>query len=103
MKILSSDSVVTYEHLSVPGVQYRTGRGDVRAFFYPDTLAAQLDYARLDTNTAAPPGVVAKWPAPVTVVRSLNLIAILLFNSPGHTERVANGILGGLPPKSPDQ
>jgi hypothetical protein len=98
MKVLPVDTAIQYAHLSVPGTHIRIGRGDVHAFFYADTLQPREDLARLDSSTGAPPGVEMRWPAHMTLVRSLNLVAILLIDSPGHTERVANGILGGLPP-----
>jgi hypothetical protein len=98
MAVTITDSVIPYEHLSVPGQYFKLGRGDVHAFFYPDTLSASRDYGRLDRSTAAPPGAATSWPTSPTLVRSLNLIVIFLSNSPGHSERVANGILGGLAP-----
>ena len=98
MKVVTWDSVVRYEYLSVPGQHIRIGHGDVQAFIYPDSIQPKADVAKLDTATAAPPGKQVHWPAPVTLVRSLNLVAILLIDSPGHSERVANGILGGPPP-----
>jgi hypothetical protein len=93
-----TDSAINYPHLSVPGKYIRLGRGDLHAFFYPDTNNAKADVARLDSLTAAPPGVTIDWPSPPTMVRSLNLIVIFLSNSPSSSDRLANAILGGLMP-----
>ncbi len=97
-----TDSTINYPHLSVPGKYIHLGRGDVHAFFYPDTAKARMDAARLDSLTAAPPGVVVQWAKPVTLVRNLNLVVIFLSDSPVSSERLSDAILGGLmpPPES---
>jgi hypothetical protein len=103
MAVTLTDSIFRYQHLSVEGKFIKLGRGDLYAFFYSDTLQAGLEVARLDSATAAPPGITVPWTMPPTLARSLNLIVIFLSDSPGSSERVSNAILGGLAPPEPNK
>ena len=83
--------------LSVPGFVYNVGNAEVQTYLYADTLALQRDFAQLDTVRVAPPTMQISWRATPNLIRSNNLLAILLSNDELQVERVRNAITAGLP------
>lgn len=82
---------------SVVPVTYTLGRAHLEVFLYPDAAAAAREVAGLDTATAGPRGSRSQWPTPPTFVRSVNLIAVLLTNSPVQAERMSLALTAGPP------
>ena len=87
--------------MSIPGVVISIGNTELQAYFYSDTLAVQRDFAKLDTVRVAPPTMQINWRATPNLIRSNNLMAILLSNDETQIERVRNAITAGLPARSP--
>ena len=83
---------------SVAPKVYTVGHSHLEVFLYPDSAALAKDLAGLDTLTAAPRGVRNPWPMPPTFVRSANLLAVLLTDSPVQAERFNLVITAGAPP-----
>ncbi|HEX6574429.1 MAG TPA: hypothetical protein VF042_05610 [Gemmatimonadaceae bacterium] len=96
------DDAVERNGFSVKPVAYALGSSRLEAFFYKNEAAAAKDIAGLDTLTATPAGTPSQWPSTPTVVRSANLIAVYLGQSPRQSERFALAITAGPPqPGSP--
>jgi hypothetical protein len=66
-------------------------------FVYPDEAALARDLAVLDTVTASPRGKPSAWETVPTFVRSANLAAVLLTDSPVQAERLILAITAGAP------
>ncbi len=66
-------------------------------FVYPDEAALAKDIASIDTLTASPRGRPNMWETTPTFVRSANLAAILLTDSPVQAERLTLAITAGAP------
>jgi hypothetical protein len=86
-----------YEFLSVPGLRYTVGRGEVLAFFYDDTTRLARDVAALDTVRVAPAGTLRHWDVHPTFVRSGNLVVILLTLSEQLMDRLQLAVQAGAP------
>ena len=82
---------------SVVPVTYTLGHAHLEVFLYPDGAAAAREVAGLDTATAGPRGSKSQWPTPPTFVRSVNLIAVLLTDSPVQAERMSLALTAGPP------
>jgi hypothetical protein len=82
---------------SVAPIAYKLGRGKLEAFIYPDAKALQRDWANLDTLSASPRGKPTRWELPPSVVRSVNLAAVYLTDSPVQAERLALALTAGAP------
>jgi hypothetical protein len=84
---------------SVPGVRFSVGRtAMLTAFYYPDSLAAIREAAKIDTLTVRTPGdTVGPWTGTPNFIRSGNLIAILESESPRQVERMRLAITAGAP------
>ena len=83
--------------LSVPGVVISLGDAELQAYVYSDTIALKRDYTRMDPVRVAPPTMQITWIATPNLIRSNNLMAILLSNDETQVERVRNAIEAGLP------
>ena len=90
-----------YEFLGVPGRRYTVGRGEVQAFFYDDTTRLARDVAALDTVQVAPKGTYRHWDVHPTLIRSGNLVVILLTLSEQLVERVQLAVQAGAPQPDP--
>jgi len=66
-------------------------------FVYPDDAALAKDIAGIDTITASPRGRSSVWETPPTFVRSANLAAVFLTDSPVQAERLTLAITAGAP------
>ena len=84
--------------LSVPGAVWTVDRAEVRAFVYADDALARREGLALDPFTAAPRGQPYAWPRRATLVRSANLIAVLLAENERQIERVQLALEAGPPP-----
>ena len=82
---------------SVSPAAYTLGRARLEVFIYADSTAARRDVASLDTLTASPRGVGANWGMPPTFVRSANLLAVFLTDSPQQAERLSLALTAGAP------
>jgi hypothetical protein len=82
---------------SVAPAVYTLGRGRLEAFVYPDEAALAKDMASMDTLTASPRGKPGSWEMPPTLVRSVNLAAVFLTDSPVQAERLTLAITAGAP------
>lgn len=64
---------------------------------YPNEAALAKDIARIDTLTASPRGGSSLWETTPTFVRSVNLAAVFLTDSPVQAERLTLAITAGAP------
>lgn len=92
-----SPGAIRQPFLSVPGFVIAVGGSELQAYVYPDTLALQRDFERLDTARVAPPTMQVNWRSTPNLIRSNNVLAILLSNDETQIERVRNAITAGLP------
>jgi hypothetical protein len=83
--------------LSVPGIVFALGSGELQSYLYADTTVLRRDLARLDTVRVAPPTMQVTWRKTPTLIHSNNLLAILLSDDETQVERVRNAITAGLP------
>ena len=87
---------------SIEPVVYSLGSSRLEVFIYPDEKALAKDMQSLDTLAVAPKGSTASWPSPPTLIRSVNLAAVLLTQNQRQAERVVLAITAGPPqPGSP--
>ena len=82
---------------SVTPTTYMLGSAKLEVFVYPDEKSLLRDWAELDTLRASPRGTTSAWEAPPTLVRSANLAALFLSDSPEKAERLALAITAGAP------
>jgi hypothetical protein len=85
---------------SVAPVAYALGRGRLEVFIYPDARSLARDWSGLDTMSASPRGKLIAWGIPPTLVRSANLAAVYLTDSPVQAERLSLALTAG-PPQPP--
>lgn len=90
-----------YDFLSIPGVRYTLGRGEAQAFFYPDSAALAKDFGALDTVRVTPKGTTRHWDVPATLVRSGNLLVLVLTGNEHLVERVQLAVEAGAPQPEP--
>lgn len=83
--------------MKVAPVVFAAGGGEVWAWIYADSTARRAVTDRLDPATAAPPGEVAPFAAPVVFVLQNNLAAVITGGSETNQERVALALQAGLP------
>jgi hypothetical protein len=82
----------------------RLGRGALHAFVYDDTVRLAREVAALDTARVAPRGGAFDWgDVPPTLVRSANLVAVLLIANEHQLERVQLALSAGPPQRNPDR
>jgi hypothetical protein len=82
---------------SVAPAVYTLGHSRLEVFVYPDEAALTKDIARIDTLTASPRGRPSTWEMTPTFVRSANLAAVFLSDSPVQAERLTLAITAGAP------
>jgi hypothetical protein len=82
---------------SVAPTTYALGHSTLEVFLYPDARALARDWAKLDTLAAAPRGQTGAWPMPPTLLRSANLAAVFLTDSPTQAERLTLALTAGAP------
>jgi hypothetical protein len=84
--------------MRVPGVVYETPRRtEIQVFLYASAAERTRDTDQLDTLAVAPPGRRVIWRAPVTLVTSVNLAAIIVGLNAREAERIALALGAGLP------
>lgn len=82
---------------SVTPTTYLLGSAKLEVFVYPDEKSLARDWAGLDTLRASPRGTTTTWEAPPTLVRSANLAALFLSDSPEKSDRLALALTAGAP------
>lgn len=82
---------------SVLPAVYTLGHSRLEVFVYSSPQAAARDASGIDTLTASPRGTRATWQMPPTYVRSANLIAVFLTDSPVKGERFTLALTAGPP------
>lgn len=86
--------------LTASGILVRIGNSELELFIYADEAARQADEARLDRSQYV------EYPAPLpmrplpTLIRSVNLLAVLHSRSEQQRERVSDAITAGPPQPS---
>ena len=101
LKLKSGDSP-TRPGFSVKPIVYGVGRARLEVFIYDDEAALARDLAKIDTVRVAPLGTTAVWETPPQLIRSGNLAAVFLSDSPQQAERLALALTAGPPqPGSP--
>lgn len=97
-----TDESVTRAGFTPKPVIYMLGTSRLEAFFYRSEGALSKDMQSIDTVTAAPKGAAAPWPSTPVLIRSANLAAVFLGQSPRQIERLTLAITAGPPqPGSP--
>ena len=76
---------------------YTLGHGRLEVFLYDDDQALTADMADIDTIAVAAPGSVSTWPSTPTLVRSGNLAAVFMDQTPRQSERFVLAITAGAP------
>ena len=94
--VATAADTVRKDFLSVPGLRYELGRGELYVFLYPDSTARRRDTERLDPARAAPPGQLGGWSGRATLITSDNLAAVLLTANETLLERVQLAVGAGL-------
>jgi len=82
---------------SVTPTTYLLGSAKLEVFLYPDEKSLVRDWDGLDTLRASPRGATTAWEAPPTLVRSANLAALFLSDSPEKSDRLALALTAGAP------
>ena len=82
---------------SVPPTVYTLGHSRLEVFIYPDEATLTREVAKIDTVTAAPRGAPSPWDTPPEFVRSANLAAVFLTDSPQQAERLMLALTAGAP------
>lgn len=86
---------------SVAPTTYALGRATLEVFLYPDAASLARDWSKLDTVSGSPRGTTTAWPVPPTVLRSVNLAAVYLTESPTQAERLTLALTAGAPQPAP--
>ena len=81
----------------VKPIVYSLGASRLEVFLYKDEKSASGNLAGMDTLSVAPIGKPAVWPSTPTLIRSANLVAVLMSQNPRQAERVALAITAGPP------
>lgn len=87
--------------MRVKPVVFAAGGGEVHAWIYADSTARRAVTDGLDPETAAPPGAVPPFAAPMVFVRQANLAAVITGGSVTNQERIALALQAGLPAPAP--
>ena len=82
---------------TVEGRVYVLGDAELQTFIFADSGAAAAQASALDTVRVSPPTMAISWRRQPTLIRSSNLVAILLSDDERQTERVSLAIGAGLP------
>ena len=76
---------------------YTLGHGRLEVFLYADDHALATDMADIDTIAVAAAGSLGTWPSTPTLVRSGNLAAVFMDQTPRQSERFVLAITAGAP------
>jgi hypothetical protein len=87
---------------TVKPVVYKVGSARLEVFLYPDASSLTQAMSKLDTVTVSPVGSVSLWETAPLLIRSGNLAAVFLTQSPIQAERLTLALTAGAPqPGSP--
>lgn len=76
---------------------YTLGRGRLEVFLYADEQAVAKDMAGIDTISVAPAGEPSSWASTPALIRSGNLAAVFMDQTPRQAERLVLAITAGAP------
>jgi hypothetical protein len=82
---------------SVAPTTYALGHSTLEVFLYPNAQSLGRDWAELDTVTASPRGQKPVWQMAPTLLRSANLAAVFLTDSPTQADRLTLALTAGPP------
>jgi hypothetical protein len=83
---------------TIKPIVYTLGTARLEVFVYDDSASAARDVAKLDTLTVGVVGKPSQWgDTPPTLIRSANIAAVLLSQSPRQIERAINALTAGPP------
>lgn len=82
---------------TVEGRVYVLGDAELQTFVFADSATAAEQALALDSVRVSPPTMAISWRRKPTLIRSSNLVAILLSDDERQTERVSLAIGAGLP------
>lgn len=92
------DSIVRIPGIPQDGRLWQIGRQTLRGVFFDSEAAALAAMATLDSARAAPRADSSvAWPERPTLIRSANLLALLLGGTDRQVERVSNALTAGPP------
>lgn len=91
------DKPVRRPGFSVPPAVYQLGHSRLEVFVYQSPTAAAADVAHLDTLTSSPRGARRTYVTAPTFIRSGNLLAVLLTDSPVQADRLSLALTAGAP------
>ena len=89
--------VVRQPFFSVEGTAFTLADDELQTFIFADSAQAARETMALDSARVAPPTTMITWRRRPTLIRSANLVAILLSDDDQRIERVSLAIGGGLP------
>jgi hypothetical protein len=87
---------------TIKPVVYKVGSARLEVFLYPDAKALAEAMSKLDTVAVSPIGAASQWEVSPLLIRSGNLAAVFLTQSPIQAERLTLALTAGAPqPGSP--
>lgn len=97
--VKESGDTVRVPYLTVPGIRYQVGqKASMVVFYYADSVALLRDLTPLDTVRVVPRGdTLGPWGGVPSLVRSANMVAVVIDGSATQVERVALAITAGAP------
>lgn len=98
LRVVPMDSALGIPGIAEPVSSWQVGRQQLRVAFFATEAAATDALARFDSARAAPRGdTTARWPDRPTLLRSANVIAVLVGGTDRAIERASNALLAGPP------
>jgi hypothetical protein len=98
LRVVPMDSALGIPGLTEPVSSWQVGRQQLRVAFFATEAAATAALGRFDSARAAPRGdTTVRWPDRPTLLRSANVIAVLVGGTDRAIERASNALLAGPP------
>lgn len=96
----SSGGVIDLAPLTQRGTRLLVGNSELDVFIYPDTAGRAQDEARLDRSRYIEATAEPTLRGEATLIRSMNLLAVLRSRNDHQRERVSDALSAG-PPQAP--
>ena len=93
----SAAGAITAPPLTQTGTRILLGSAALEVFVYPDAAARQRDEARLDKSKFIEAAVEPTLRGEATLIRNVNLLAILHSRNDHQRERISDALAAGLP------